>query len=101
MTYGDNIKGVTKGYGTIKCKSVEFKNVSYVKVLQHNIISISHLCDLDYEADFNKKEGNVIDQMKVTILFENHQNEIYVLDMFSADNPTLLGVGFSFVHNLI
>lgn len=33
LTYGDNSMGIIKGYGTIKCKSVEFKIVSYVKGL--------------------------------------------------------------------
>lgn len=33
VTYRDNNKEATKGYGLIKCKSVEFKNVSYVKSL--------------------------------------------------------------------
>ena len=45
VTYGDNSKGQTKGFGTIKCKTVEFKNVSYVKGLKHNLVSISQLCD--------------------------------------------------------
>ena len=63
-----NNKGVTKGYGIIKCKSVEFKNVTYVKGIQHNLISISQLCDADYEVHFNKKEGKVIDQKKVVVL---------------------------------
>src|SRR6187200_3024829 len=85
VTYGDNSKGKTKGFGTIKCKSVEFKNVSYVKGLQHNLISISQICDADYEVHFNKKEGKVIDSKMVPVLTANRQNDIYVLDMFSAD----------------
>ena len=52
VTYGDNSKGHTKGFGTIKCKSVAFQNVSYVKGLKHNLISISQLCDADYEVHF-------------------------------------------------
>ena len=85
VTYGDNNKGQTKGFGTIKCKSVEFKNVSYVKGLKHNLVSISQLCDADYEVHFNKKEGKVIDSKMVPVLTANRQNDIYVLDMFSAD----------------
>ena len=54
-TYGDNSEGKTKGFGTIKCKSVEFTNVSYVKGLKHNLISISQLCDADYEVHFSKR----------------------------------------------
>nr|KAJ0187257.1 hypothetical protein LSAT_V11C900474900 [Lactuca sativa] len=76
VTYGDNGNGATKGYGTIKCKVVLFKNVFY-----HNVISINQLCDADYEVHFNKIEGE-----NVTILTANRQNDIYVLDMFFADN---------------
>ena len=85
VTYGDNSKGQTKGFGTIKCKSVEFNNVSYVKGLKHNLVSISQLCDADYEVHFNKKEGKVIDSKMVPMLTANRQNDIYVLDMFPAD----------------
>lgn len=41
VTYTNNNKGIKKAYGTIKCKIVEFKNVSYVKVLPYNLIAIS------------------------------------------------------------
>ena len=61
VIYGDNNKGQTKGFDTIKCKSAEFTNVSYVKGPKHNLVSISQLCDADYEVHFNKKEGKVID----------------------------------------
>lgn len=54
VTYGNNSKGKTKGYGTIKCNSVQFSNVSYVKSLKNNLITISKLCDFDYEVHFNK-----------------------------------------------
>ena len=85
VTYGHNSKGQTKGFGTIKCKSVEFKNVSYVKGLKHNLVSISQLCDAGYEVHFNKMEGKVIDSKKVNVLTANRRDDIYVLDMFSAD----------------
>ncbi|KAL4573803.1 hypothetical protein LXL04_020621 [Taraxacum kok-saghyz] len=86
VTYGDNSKGKTKGFGTIKCKSVEFKNVSYVKGLQHNLISISQICDADYEVHFNKREGKIINKSAEPVLTANRKNDIYVLEMFSADD---------------
>ena len=86
VTYGDNSKGKTKGFGTIKCKSVEFKNVSYVKGLQHNLISISQICDADYEVHFNKREGQILNKAAEPVLTANRKNDIYVLDMFSADD---------------
>nr|KAJ0195058.1 hypothetical protein LSAT_V11C700376940 [Lactuca sativa] len=46
-------------------------NVSYMKGLQHNLVSISQLCDAGYEVYHYS--------------YENQQNDIYVLDMFSTD----------------
>ena len=86
VTYGDNSKGKTKGFGTIKCKSVEFKNVSYVKGLQHNLISISQICDADYEVHFNKREGQILNKAAEPVLTASRKNDIYVLDMFSAND---------------
>ena len=60
VTYGDNGKGSTKGFGTIKCNNVVFKNVSYVKGLKHDLIFISQICDADYDVHFTKKEGTII-----------------------------------------
>lgn len=48
-----------------------FKNVSYIKGLQHNLISVRQLYDADYEAHFNKKKGKVIDQRNVSVLTVN------------------------------
>ena len=86
VTYGDNSKGQTKGYGSIICNFVKFKNVSYVKGLQHNLISISQLCDADYEVHFTKKEGKVINSENVQVLTATRKSDIYILDMFSADS---------------
>lgn len=83
MTYGDENKGQTKGFGTIKCKTMEFKKKLYVKGLRRNLISISQLCDANFEIHFNKKEGNIIDSKKSIVLTANRKNDIYVLDMFS------------------
>ena len=86
VTYGDNGNGVTKRYGSIKCNSIVFKNVSYGKRLQYNLISINQLCDAGYDVLFNKKEGKVVHQKNITVLSVNRQNDIYVLDMLFADN---------------
>nr|KAJ0187835.1 hypothetical protein LSAT_V11C900485740 [Lactuca sativa] len=71
VTYGNNGKGTTKGFGTIKCNPVTFKNLSYVKGLQYNLISISQL-------------RKIVDQQNIIVLTSNRQKESYVLDMFSA-----------------
>nr|KAJ0188935.1 hypothetical protein LSAT_V11C900504880 [Lactuca sativa] len=89
VTYGDNGKGFTKGYGNIKCNNVVFQNVSYVKGLKHNLISISQLCDADYEVHFTKKEGRVVNTDKNIVLSASRKDDIYVLDMFSSDKALM------------
>nr|KAJ0205508.1 hypothetical protein LSAT_V11C500231720 [Lactuca sativa] len=74
VTYGDNGKGFTKGYGNIKCNNVVFQNVSYVKGLKHNLISISQLCDADYEVHFTKKEE--FDKALMQCFFTNSQTNL-------------------------
>nr|KAJ0204837.1 hypothetical protein LSAT_V11C500258600 [Lactuca sativa] len=89
VTYGDNGKGFTKGYGNIKCNNVVFQNVSYVKGLKHNLISISQLCDADYEVHFTKKEGRVVNTDKNIVLLASRKDDIYVIDMFSCDKALM------------
>ena len=89
VTYGDNGKGLTKGYGSIKCNNVVFKNVSYVKGLKYNLVSISQLCDADYEVHFTKKEGRVLNLDKNIALTASRKDDIYVLDMFSSDKALM------------
>ena len=76
VSYGDNNKGYTKGHGTIKCKSVIFKNMSYVKGLKHNLLSISQICDADYEVLFTKTEGKVIDSEKNIALSAARKDDV-------------------------
>nr|KAJ0227041.1 hypothetical protein LSAT_V11C100046250 [Lactuca sativa] len=85
VTYGDNGKGFTKGYGNIKCNNVVFQNVSYVKGLKHNLISISQLCDADYEVHFTKKEGKVINTDKnISLSKISNQDLVRGLPKFSV-----------------
>nr|KAJ0188603.1 hypothetical protein LSAT_V11C900505350 [Lactuca sativa] len=64
VTYGDNGKGFTKGYGNIKCNNMAFQNVSY-------------------------KEGRVVNTDKNIILSASTKDDIYVLDMFSSDKALM------------
>lgn len=41
VTFGDNSYVVTRGVGTIFRKNIEIKDVSYIKGLKFNLLSIS------------------------------------------------------------
>lgn len=53
--------------------------MSFVKGLYNNLISISQLCDTDYEVHYNKKEGKMIDQKNVTVLPAKHIDHVLIL----------------------
>ncbi|KAK2396449.1 hypothetical protein QL285_058103 [Trifolium repens] len=53
VTFGNNEKASIKGKGIIgKISSAKIENVHYVEGLEHNLISISQLCDNDLEVIF-------------------------------------------------
>lgn len=53
ITFGDSSEGAVNGVGTIRFKSVELKDVFYVKGFQKNLISINQLCDNGYNVLFD------------------------------------------------
>ena len=68
ITFGDDIKGYTLGYGLISKENVMIDEVALVEGLKHNLLSISQLCDRGHNVWFsseacvvsNKKSNNVV-----------------------------------------
>ena len=54
VTFGDDNKGFTTGYGNLKIGNVIIKDISLVEGLKHNLLSISQFCDRGYNVDFRK-----------------------------------------------
>ncbi|PXX93212.1 hypothetical protein DF185_23155, partial [Marinifilum breve] len=54
VTFGDNKRGRTRGYGVISNRNISFDDVAYVEGLKHNLISISQLCDKGFLVDFKE-----------------------------------------------
>nr|GEX80913.1 hypothetical protein [Tanacetum cinerariifolium] len=60
VTFGGST-GKISGKGTIKTKTLNFKNVLYVEELQHfNLISVSQICDQTHRVLFTKNECLVL-----------------------------------------
>ncbi|KAI3770893.1 hypothetical protein L6452_02041 [Arctium lappa] len=55
VTFGGDGKGYTRGFGVLNNGTTTFRRVAYVDGLKHNLLSISQLCDKDYEGRFSKK----------------------------------------------
>ena len=55
VTFGGDNGGQIKGYGTLVNGNVSVSEVAYVEGLNHNLLSISQLCDHGFDVNFKKK----------------------------------------------
>ena len=55
VTIGDDIKGFTKGYGSLEIGNVVIENISLVDGLKHNLLSFSQFTDKGYEVNFQSR----------------------------------------------
>ena len=58
--YGDNSQCNIIGMGSISFEHLVLDNVFLVDGLKHNLISISQLCDINYEVHFDANSYKVI-----------------------------------------
>ncbi|KAK2362072.1 hypothetical protein QL285_087167 [Trifolium repens] len=81
VTFGNNEKGIIKGKGIIgKINSAKIENVHYVEGLEHNLISISQLCDNGLEVIFKTNTCEVRQVSSGKILFNgSRMKNVYVL----------------------
>ena len=56
VTFGDNSKGLTQGYGSIQAEKVIIENVLVMQGLQHNLLIIIQFCDKGYGVLFDKEK---------------------------------------------
>ncbi|GKD09865.1 hypothetical protein Tco_1189550 [Tanacetum coccineum] len=83
VVFGDDSTCTTKGYGSIKCNGIVFKNVAFINGLKYNLISISQLCDAKYIVQFDEKRGTVFNSNKKVVMITPRVRDVYVLDMTS------------------
>ena len=62
ITFGDDIKGYTMGYGLISSENVIIESVALVDGLKHNLLSMSQLCDRGNEVWFTKEACVISDK---------------------------------------
>ena len=55
ITFGDDSKGYTVGYGLISKDNVIIEEVALVEGLKHNLLSISQFCDKGNSVTFNSE----------------------------------------------
>jgi len=95
VTFGDDSKRKIVGIGNIKLSSsLMIENVVLVDVLNHNLLSISQLCDKGFNVIFDDLVYNVFDrQTNACILFGFCEKNVYMIDMSNIQcNATCLNV---------
>ncbi|KAI3678411.1 hypothetical protein L6452_37702 [Arctium lappa] len=89
VIFGGNGKGYTRGFGVLSNGTTTFRRVAYVDGLKHNLLSISQLCDKDYEVRFSKKACSVVDEKGKLALSGYRRENVYVIDMDSTITENL------------
>lgn len=84
VSFRDNHKGRTQGFGSIQYNSMNFKDVSYVSGLRYDIISVNQLCEAGYNLFFSKEEGNIVDSRNSILLTTIRKNNIYMSYVISV-----------------
>ena len=88
VTFGDNIKGLTEGYGCLQAGNVIIENVSIVQGLEHNLLSISQFCDKGYNVSFDKLKCQILHRKSERpSLMGIRKGNLFVADMNSGSNP--------------
>ena len=93
ITFGDDSKGFTVGYGLITKENVIIDKVGLVDGLKHNLLSVSQLCDKVNAVTFTT-EACVITSRKndKVVLTGVRKGNVYLADFnsTSADSITCL-----------
>ena len=91
VTFGDDSKGFTKGYGNLKIYNVIIENISLVKGLKHNLLSISQFCDKGYKVVFESSICNVFDGEHIMFSGKRHGN-VYLVSLDELDGQCLMAI---------
>ena len=92
VSFGGKNKGKVIGQGTVKIGNLIINDVSLVKGLKYNLISVSQLCDSGYKICFQyMKCTGVSSDNKQSFSGYRHGN-IYLLDVASEEIKCLISV---------
>ncbi|GJX62922.1 retrovirus-related pol polyprotein from transposon TNT 1-94, partial [Tanacetum coccineum] len=88
VVFGDNSSGDTEEYGLVNYNGITFTRVAYVNGLNHNLISISQLCDANFKVLFTKTQGTIFNQNNEVMLIAPRRRDVYVIDMSSYNEES-------------
>ena len=85
VTFGDDSKGFTTGYGNLVFGNVTIKNISLVEGLKHNLLSISQFCDKGYIVQFKKEMCLISSRKDETLALHGvRKGNLFIADLNSA-----------------
>ena len=84
VTFGDNNKGLTQGYGSLQADNVIIDNIYVVQGLKHNLLSISQFCDEGYKVVFEKEKCHILHRKNgLPALQRVRKGNLFVADLLS------------------
>jgi len=94
VTFGDNSKGTITGLGKVgKTLSHAIDDVYYVEGLQHNLLSISQLCDKGNRVEFQANLCHIVNSQTGELVCEGtRKHDVYItfLDKIPQDKSICL-----------
>ncbi|XP_063948168.1 uncharacterized protein LOC135152246 [Daucus carota subsp. sativus] len=85
VTFADNSKGRTIGYGNYKVGKIIIEEIAIVEGLKHNLLSISQFCDKGYSVHFEKETCKIKHiKNERPSLFGIRKGNIYIDDLSSG-----------------
>ncbi|GKD75705.1 retrovirus-related pol polyprotein from transposon TNT 1-94, partial [Tanacetum coccineum] len=88
VVFGDDFSRETEGYSSVNCNGITCTRVAYVNGLKHNFISISQLCDANFNVQFTKTQGTIFNQNDKVFLVAPRIRDVYVIDMSSFNKES-------------
>lgn len=90
VTFGDDSKGFTTGYGKLEVGNIIIENISLVKGLKHNLLSISQFCDRGYNVDFRRERCLISNRKNEKLALHGvRKGNLFVADLNSASNEEI------------
>jgi hypothetical protein len=87
VTFGDDKKGKVLGTGIIKVNDhFTLNDVALVDMLRYNLLSISHLVDVDLDALFHKSGSCVLDSSRNLVCGISRTGKVFQADFSFAQS---------------
>ncbi|KAL8109279.1 hypothetical protein AgCh_025394 [Apium graveolens] len=86
VTFGDNSKGFTMGYGKLFSGNVIIEDVALVVVLEVNLLSVSQFKNKGFKVSFDKEDCSIINiKTSEVVLKGARKRNLFVTDLYSAN----------------